>query len=150
MRTVLSTPRRPSFRLGFTPAAQAQFNTASQAVTALYNSLTSQLEHLIVATADDPQRQAWFVALDGMLHEADALVAASAAADDGGLPVMVNSLTSIRARMVTLSREWGNRAALDSVGSGERGAQKGWLIGAGAVVLGLVAGFAWLSLSKRS
>lgn len=150
MRTVLSTPRRPSFRLGLTPSAQTQFNAAAQQTTSIYNSLVSQLDHLVVATADDPQRQAWFVALDGMLHEADAIVAASAAADDASLPAMVNSLASIRGRMLTLSREWGNRAALDSVGSGERSAQKGWLIGAGAIAIGLAVGFAWISLSKRA
>lgn len=147
MRTVLSTPRRPSFRLGLTPSAQTQFTTASRQTTALYNDLLTQIS-LRNLPSDDPRQAQWFQTLDNLLHEADAIVTAAGVADDTGLPALLNSLTSVRNRMQALSQEWATLATTE--GDLERSTQRGWLIGAGAVVLGLVAGFAWLSFSKRS
>jgi hypothetical protein len=148
MRTVLSTPRRPSFRLGFTPAAQAQFNAASQAVTALYNTLAGSIGSLDEVRTPLAQKEAWFASLDSLIHEADAIVTASAAVDDAGLPALLTSLGDIANRMRTLAQQWAGRTVVG--GGGERTAQRGWLLGALAVSLGLGAGILYITFSKRS
>jgi len=142
--SAFSAPRRASFQLGFTPAAQARFNTAAQTLTALYNQVQNQLDLL---EAGDPQLQAWQSTLTSLMGEADALIAASSAAGDANLQSMLDSLTSVGARMRTLSQQvLGVRRA----NSPSALAQKGWLLGALAIGLGLGAGFLYLSFTKRA
>jgi hypothetical protein len=148
MRTVLSSVRSPAFRFGLTPAAQAQFNAASQAVTALYNALATNLGSLDEAVTPLAQKEAWFTSLDSLLHEADAIVSAAAATDDTGLASLITSLGGVSTRMRALAQQWVRLPAVG--GGGERSAQRGWLLGALAVALGLGAGIVYITFSKRS
>ena len=105
------------------------------------------LDQLYATESAPAQRTQWQNSLDALMGEADALVTASAVAEDSSLDSMLQAIEGISERM----RAVGNQVAAARTGSSpERSAQRGWLFGAGAVVLGLVAGFAWLSFSKRS
>jgi hypothetical protein len=145
--SAFSAPQRASFQLGFTPAAQARFNTASQALMVLYNQVQTQLDQLGVGDQVSAQQAQWQSTLTSLMGEADALIAASSAAGDANLQSMLDSLTSVGARMRTLSQQvLGVRAS----NSPSALAQKGWLLGALAIGLGLGAGFLYLSFTKRA
>lgn len=141
MRTVVNYARRPNFRLGLTPPAVSQYNTATQDVQDYLDAATSAE----MISASDEIRARWMPRFDALQAELTTMTTAAITADNSTLPELLVAIENLKTRAVALFNGFARAVFVARTPT-----QTGFLYGAAAVGLGLALGFIALAFGKRS